>query len=67
MKFKKNDKVVFSHPCTPNNLVMNVSRGNFKSSGMDMVKVDLPGGAGIAYAESLRLATSNEIEVGTRL
>lgn len=66
IKFKANDKVVFSNKYIPNNLVMNVKRGTYKSSGMDMVKIELPGGLGQAFSSELRLATPSEISAGFR-
>lgn len=66
-KFKANDKVVFDNPHTPNNLVMNVQRGTYKSAGMNMVTVELPGGPANAFASELRIATEAEKKVGKRL
>ncbi|WP_149930587.1 hypothetical protein [Acinetobacter soli] len=66
MKFKKNQKVVFDNPYIPNNLVMKVQRATYKSAGMMMVTVELPGGSGQAYASELRLATKAEEEKGFR-
>lgn len=66
MKFKKNEKVVFSNKHIPNNLVMNVARGTYKSAGMEMVQIELPGGLGKAFASELRRASQAEILVGTR-
>ncbi len=65
-KFKANDKVVFTNEKIPNNLVMNVKRGTHKSSGMDMVTVELPGGLAHAFASELRIATAAEEKVGIR-
>ncbi|MDH0968196.1 hypothetical protein N5C10_02550 [Acinetobacter johnsonii] len=65
-KFKPNHKVVFDNPHVPNNLVMNVKRGTYKSSGMDMVTVELPGGLAHAFASELRIATKAEEETGFR-
>lgn len=67
MKFKTNDKVVYDNKNTPNNLVMNVQKGTYKSAGMDMVTVELPGGRAQAFTEQLRLATTEEIKAGHRL
>ncbi|MHA3104650.1 hypothetical protein [Acinetobacter sp. ANC 3791] len=66
-KFKANDKVVFDNPHTPNNLVMNVKRGTYKSAGMNMVTVELPGGLANAFASDLRPATEAEQNAGIRL
>ena len=52
---------------TPNNLVMTIKRGNYKSAGMDMVSVQLPGGLGQAFADQLRIATYAEDKKGIRL
>lgn len=65
-KFKPNHKVVFDNPHVPNNLVMNVKRGTYKSSGMDMVTVELPGGLAHAFASELRIATPEEEQAGFR-
>lgn len=65
-KFKANDKVVFSNNYIPNNLVMTVKRGTYKSSGMDMVTVELPGGLAHAFAPELRIAKQDEIDAGVR-
>lgn len=65
-KFKANDKVVFDNPHVPNNLVMNVKRGTYKSGGMDMITVELPGGLGFAFASELRIATQKEQTSGFR-
>lgn len=65
-KFKPNDKVVFTNRNIPNNLVMNVKRGTHKSSGMDMVTVELPGGLAHAFASELRIAQQVEIDSGVR-
>lgn len=66
MNFKKNQKVVFDNPHVPNNLVMNVKRGTYKSGGMSMVTIELPGGLGQAFASQLRLATREEEQTGFR-
>ncbi|WP_336929951.1 hypothetical protein [Acinetobacter tandoii] len=65
-KFKKNNKVVFISEHTPNNLVMNVKRGTYKSSGMEMVTVELPSGLANAFANELRIATNAEVKAGVR-
>lgn len=65
-KFKLNNKVVFSNKHTPNNLVMTVKRGNYKSAGIEMVTIELPGGLGQAFASELRIATALEVEKGIR-
>lgn len=65
-KFKLNNKVVFSNKDVPNNLVMTVKRGNYKSAGMEMVTIELPGGLGHAFASELRIATALEVEKGVR-
>lgn len=65
-KFKANDKVVFANNHIPNNLVMTVKRGTHKSSGMDMVTVELPGGLAHAFASELRIASDAEVKKGVR-
>jgi hypothetical protein len=60
MIFKTNDKVVFENENIPNNQVMTITKGNHKRNGFDMVRLLLNGGAGIAYANELRLATEEE-------
>lgn len=67
MKFKPNDKVVFENENYLNNQVMTITRGNHKRHGYDMVCLLLEGGAGIAYANELRLATEEEIEANERI
>lgn len=66
-KFKRNDKVVFDNPHVPNNLVMNVKRGTYKSSGMHMVDLELPDGIAKAFASELRIATKEEEKSGFRI
>lgn len=65
-KFKKNDRVVFENPYTPNKLVMTVTRGNYKSAGCEMVDLHWENQGGKAFASSLRLADKQEIETGFR-
>lgn len=65
-KFKANDKVVYADSSIPNNLVMNVKRGTYKSAGMKMVTVELPGGLAHTFSSQLRLATEEELTSGVR-
>lgn len=65
-KFKANDKVVYADSSIPNNLVMNVKRGTYKSSGVEMVTVELPGGLAHSFSSELRLATEAEAKLGIR-
>ncbi|MEG2267233.1 MAG: hypothetical protein RSC68_23260 [Acinetobacter sp.] len=65
-KFKIDDKVVYSNKLVPNKLVMTVKRGTYKSSGMEMVIIELPGGLAHAFASELRIATPTEVEAGVR-
>ncbi|WP_151838065.1 MULTISPECIES: hypothetical protein [unclassified Acinetobacter] len=67
MNFKVNDKVVYEDNSIPNNLVMNVKRGTYTSSGMKMVSVELPSGIAHAFAEMLRHATDEEKLAGIRI
>lgn len=66
MKFKAKDKVVFEADYIPNNQVMTVKRGTHKRHGLDMVRLHLEGGEGIAFANQLRLATAEEEATGFR-
>lgn len=65
-KFKIDDKVVYSNKLVPNKLVMTVKRGTYKSGGMEMVIIELPGGLAHAFASELRIATQDEVEAGVR-
>ena len=65
-KLKIDDKVVYSNKHVPNKLVMTVKRGTYKSSGMEMVTVELPGGLAHTFASELRIATQAEVAAGVR-
>ena len=65
-KYKIDDKVVNSNKHVPNKLVMTVKRGTYKSSGMEMVTVELRGGRAHTFASELRIATQAEVAAGVR-
>lgn len=66
MKFKAKDKVVFEDDHIPNNQVMTIIRGTYKSNGFDQVRLLLKGGEAIAYSDQLRLAKPSEVKTGFR-